>query len=103
MSDEHNHGHCENCQAHKQPASAKPLDSIKNEITAKLNSPEKKSVSWNNVMVTGVLGVLTIVSLGQMLASITIFNKLSTNGVQAASGAPQTDSLEALPDMVGGC
>mgnify|MGYP001558660604 CR=1 FL=1 len=104
MSDQNHHNHCTDCEAHKAPtASASPLESIKNEITAKLNDPTKKSLPWNNVMVTAVLAALTIVSLGQMAASVTIFNKLKTGDVQAASGAPQNSSLEALPDMVGGC
>jgi len=104
MSDQNHHGNCTNCEAHKTPtASSSPIESIKNEITAKLNDPTKTSLPWNNVLVTAVLAVLTVVSLGQMAASITIFNKLKTGNVQAASGAPQNSSLEALPDMVGGC
>ncbi|MBI2038155.1 MAG: hypothetical protein HYT15_04525 [Candidatus Magasanikbacteria bacterium] len=79
------------------------LESIKNEIITKLNDQNKKSLSWNNMVVTAVLAVLTIVSLSQMAASITIFNKLKTGDVQAASGAPQNNSLQSLPDMVGGC
>ena len=97
MSDQNPNEH----QEHTSPTS--PLESIKNEITAKLNDPTKKSLPWNNVLVTAVLAVLTVVSLGQMAASITIFNKLKTGNAQAASGAPQNSSLEALPDMVGGC
>lgn len=80
-----------------------PLDSIKNEISSKLNDPAKKTLSWNNILVTAVLGVLTLVSLGQMAASITIFNKLKGSDVNASTGVPQNNSLEALPDMVGGC
>lgn len=80
-----------------------PLDSIKNEISSKLNDPAKKTLSWNNILVTAALGVLTLVSLGQMAASITIFNKLKGSDVNASTGVPQNNSLEALPDMVGGC
>lgn len=82
---------------------AAPLDSLKNEISAKLNDGQKKSVSWNSMIITIVLGVLTVVSLGQMFASITIFKKLKAGDVQASTGIPQNNSLEALPDMVGGC
>ncbi|OGH92529.1 MAG: hypothetical protein A2534_03915 [Candidatus Magasanikbacteria bacterium RIFOXYD2_FULL_39_9] len=104
MSDQNHHDHCANCNEHKaSTASASPLDSLKNEITAKLNDPSKKSLPWNNVMITAVLAVLTLVSLSQMAASVAIFTKLKTGSVQAASGAPQNSSLEALPDMVGGC
>lgn len=80
-----------------------PLDSLKNEISAKLNNEHKKSVSWNSMIVTIVLGVLTVVSVGQMAASITIFKKLQAGDVQASTGAAQNNSLESLPDMVGGC
>lgn len=80
-----------------------PLDSIKNEISSKLNDPAKKTLSWNNILVTAALGVLTLVSIGQMAASITIFNKLKGSDVNASTGVPQNSSLEALPDMVGGC
>lgn len=87
----------------EQNLPSSPLDSIKNEISSKLNDPAKKTLSWNNILVTVVLGVLTLVSLGQMAASITIFNKLKGSDVNASTGVPQNNSLEALPDMVGGC
>ncbi|MBP6859817.1 MAG: hypothetical protein KBC69_04350 [Candidatus Magasanikbacteria bacterium] len=87
----------------EQNPPSSPLDSIKNEISSKLNDPAKKTLSWNNILVTAVLGVLTLVSLGQMAASITIFNKLKGSDVNASTGVPQNNSLEALPDMVGGC
>lgn len=104
MTDQNHHDHCNNCTEHKAPTvSASPLDSLKNEITAKLNNPTKTSLPWNNIMVTAVLATLTFVSLSQMAASIAIFTKLKTGSVQATSGAPQNSSLEALPDMVGGC
>ncbi len=89
-------------QPEQQPAS-NPLEAIKNEIAASLNDKNKKPVPWNNIMVTAVLGVLTLVSLGQMAASVSIFNKLKGGEVKASTGAPQNNSLESQPDMVGGC
>lgn len=80
-----------------------PSNSLKEEISAKLNDQGKKSISWNSTIITIVLGVLTFVSLGQMFASITIFNKLKAGDVSASTGVPANNSLEALPDMVGGC
>lgn len=86
----------------KQQSRSNPLESIKNEITANLND-KKRSVPWNNIVITAVLGVLTFMSLAQMMASVNIFNKLKGGEVKASTGAPQNDSLDALPDMVGGC
>ena len=80
-----------------------PLESLKNEISHKLTDENKKSISWNSVIVTAVLGVLTVVSLGQMMASVNIFNKLKGSEVNASTGVPQNNSLESQPDMVGGC
>ncbi|MEK7131618.1 MAG: hypothetical protein AAB797_02705 [Patescibacteria group bacterium] len=78
------------------------LEAIKNEITTKLGE-QNKSLPWNNIVVTVILGALTLVSLAQMMASVKIFNKLKTGEVKASSGAPQTNSVQNLPDMVGGC
>ncbi len=103
MTDQNHHDHCANCQVHTDQKNSNPLESIKNEISAKLNDQNKKSISWNSVLITAVLAVLTFVSLGQMAASINIFNKLKTGEAQATSGAPQNNSLQSLPDMVGGC
>lgn len=92
-------------QPEQQPVS-NPLEAIKNEITASLNDKNKKPVAWNNILITTILGVLTIVSLGQMAASVKIFNKLKNGGISpanASTGAPQNNSLESQPDMVGGC
>ncbi len=80
-----------------------PLESLKNEISNKLNGEYKKSVSWNSLVITAVLGVLTVVSLAQMMASINIFNKLKGGAVNASTSIPQNTDLNSQPDMVGGC
>ena len=92
-------------QPEQQPAS-NPLEAIKNEITASLNDKNKKPVAWNNILITTVLGVLTLVSMAQMAASVKIFNKLKTGSISpanASTGVPQNSSLDSQPDMVGGC
>lgn len=92
-------------QTEQQPAS-NPLEAIKNEISASLNDKNKKSIPWNNIVITAVLGALTLVSLAQMTASVKIFNKLKNGGIgpaNASTGVPQNNSLESQPDMVGGC
>ena len=80
-----------------------PLESIKNEISNNLNGGQKKPISWNSAIITVALGVLTIVSLAQMMSSIKIFNKLKGGQVNAATSAPQNSYIENQPDMVGGC
>lgn len=79
------------------------LEAIKNEISTKLGEKNQKSLPFGNIAVTAILGVLTLVSLAQMMASVNIFNKLKTGEVNASSGAPQINSVQNLPDMVGGC
>ena len=79
------------------------LEAIKTEISAKLGDKNHKSLPFGNIAVTVMLGVLTLVSVGQMMASVKIFNKLKTGEVKASTGAPQTNSVQSLPDMVGGC
>ncbi len=89
----------------EQNNSSNPLEAIKNEITASLNDKNKKSIPWNNIVITTVLGVLTLVSMAQMAASVKIFNKLKGGVIpaNASTGVPQNNSLESQPDMVGGC
>lgn len=79
------------------------LDAIKNEIKTELENKNHKSLPFGNMVVTVMLGVLTLVSVGQMMASVNIFNKLKSGEVKASSGAPQNSSIQSLPDMVGGC
>ena len=83
--------------------SSTPLDSLKNEIAVNVNNDRKKSLSWSSVMITVVLAILTFISLAQMVTAMTVFNKLKDNDIQSSTGVPQNNSLEALPDMVGGC
>ena len=99
------HGQCENCEGHKEQAAtpATGLEALKNEVGSKLAGQNNKPMPWGNVAVTVILGALTLVSLGQMMASVSIYNKLKTGEVKASTGAPQTNSVQSLPDMVGGC
>jgi hypothetical protein len=89
----------------EQNPNSNPLDAIKNEISASLNDKNKKTIPWNNIVITAVLGALTLVSLAQMAASVKIFNKLKGGAIpaNASTGVPQNNSLESQPDMVGGC
>lgn len=79
------------------------LEKLRNEITAKLNERQHKTLPWNNITVTVILGVLALISVAQMAASVNIFNKLKTGDVKASTGVPQNNSLQNQPDMVGGC
>ena len=82
------------------------LEAIKNEISTKLGDKNPKILSFGNIAVTVMLGALTLVSLAQMMASVKIFNKLKTGEVKASTGsssAPQSNSIQNLPNMVGGC
>jgi hypothetical protein len=79
------------------------LESLKKEIKTELKNKSHKSLPFGNIAVTVMLGALTLVSIGQMMASVNIFNKLKTGEVKASTGAPQNSSIQSLPDMVGGC
>lgn len=90
----------------EQKISSDLLDSLKNEIKTELSNKNNKNLPWGNVTVTVMLGVLTLVSIAQMVSSVNIFNKLKTGEVKASTGssaAPQSNSTQNLPDMVGGC
>jgi len=99
---------CQNCD-HKHEAAPQTttahseLDAIKNEINAKLGEKNHKSLPVGNILVTVLLGVLTLVSVGQMVESVYIFNKLKSGNIAPSTSAPQTNSPQSAPDMVGGC
>lgn len=80
------------------------LKSIKNEIITELgNNKNSKRLPFGNIAVTVMLGALTLISIAQMMTSVNIFNKLKSGEVKASSRAPQSNSVQNLPDMVGGC
>lgn len=79
------------------------MESLKSEIKTELENKNHKSLPFGNIAVTVMLGVLTLVSVGQMMASVNIFNKLKSGEVKASTGVPQNNSVQNLPDMVGGC
>lgn len=99
---------CNNCDSHKAAPQTNTthseLETIKNEINAKLGERSSKGLPVGSILVTVILGVLTLVSVGQMVESVYIFNKLKSGNITPASNsAPQTNSPQSAPDMVGGC
>lgn len=87
---------------HTTPSSE--LETIKNEIITKIGNPTvHKSLPLGNILVTVILGVLTLVSIGQTVESVYIFNKLKSGNIGPSTGAPQSNSLQNAPSMVGGC
>jgi len=79
------------------------LEAIKNEITTKIEAGRDKTLPWGNLTITIILGVLALVSIGQMVESVYIYNKLKSGNIGPSTGAPQTNSLQNAPNMVGGC
>ncbi len=79
------------------------LEAIKNEIHSKMSGNYNKTLPWGNIVVTVVLGVLTLVSVGQMVESVYVFNKLKSGNIGPSTGAPAANSPQGAPDMVGGC
>lgn len=80
------------------------LETIKNEIITKIENPAvHKSLPLGNILVTVILGALTLVSIGQAVESVYIFNKLKSGNIGPSAGAAQTNSLQNAPNMVGGC
>ncbi len=87
-----------------QTTSHSELEAIKSEIITELgNSKNSKNLPWGNTAVSVILGALALVSVAQMMASVSIFNKLKTGEVNASTGVPQNSSIQSQPDMVGGC
>ena len=85
-------------------APASELELLKSEIKTELDKKSyKTNLPWGNIAVTVILGILTLVSVAQMLVTINIFNKLKTGEVNASTGAPVNSSVQDQPDMVGGC
>lgn len=79
------------------------LEALKKEITTKIGSASNKTVSWGNTFVMVILGVLTLVSVGQTVESVYIFNKIKSGNIGPSAGAPAATSPQNAPDMVGGC
>jgi len=109
----HSHSHADCCapQAssgaatqHSDAPEQSELNAIQDEIRTKLQSPAKNSLPWGSVAVTAVLGILTLVSIAQMVQSALIYNKLKSGDIKPSNvAAPANDSLQSLPNMVGGC
>ncbi|TSC84233.1 MAG: hypothetical protein G01um101413_528 [Parcubacteria group bacterium Gr01-1014_13] len=79
------------------------LEAIKNEVTAKMAETKDKNLPWGNITVTVILAALTLMSVGQTVESVYIFNKLKSGNIGPSTGAPQANSPQNAPDMVGGC
>lgn len=79
------------------------LEAIKNEVSAKMAEAKNKNLPWSNIVVTVVLGALTLMSVGQTVESFYIFNKLKSGNIGPSTGAPTASSPQNAPDMVGGC
>ncbi len=100
--------HHENYTNHEAvPQNSAPhneLETIKNEILAKMNEGKHKSLPWGSVAVTAILGILTLISVAQMAGSVYIFNKLKSGNLgPSTTSAPQANSPQNAPAMVGGC
>jgi|SaaInlStandDraft_6_1057023.scaffolds.fasta_scaffold330461_1 hypothetical protein len=83
----------------------KDLASLKKEILNSLEHTQKgkgKSKK-SSILVTGVLSILTFVSLAQTVQSASILNKVDEVKSSGVSSAALPSSLGDLPDMVGGC
>lgn len=86
-----------------QTNSHSELDAIKNEITTK-TSGERKSLPWSSIIITVILGTLTIFSVAQMASSVYVFNKLKSGNLgPSTSGDSSGNSIQSAPAMVGGC
>lgn len=79
------------------------LEAIKNEILTQTENTAHKSLPLGNILVTVILGALTLVSIGQAVESVYIFNKLKSGNIGPSTGAPAANSLQNAPSMVGGC
>ena len=80
------------------------LENLKQEILRSVDdSRNKRTLPWGSVLVTIILGLLTILSVAQTAQSITILKKAKSGNFGTASSVTNSGSLQDLPDMVGGC
>lgn len=95
---------------YKHPRSSREqqgLERIKREILQEIGvRKNKKQLSWSGSIVTGVLIILTIISVGQTFQSFNILGEIENGAIKSVSAAtttPPASNLKNLPDMVGGC
>lgn len=86
------------------------LEKLKEEILSKIKHEEKpkKRLNWGSLAVTGILALLTIISITQAVQSANILGKINSGAIKPASAAgssatPLPSNLQNLPNMVGGC
>lgn len=85
--------------------SANELEEMKKDILEKVNAG-KRRLYWGSAIVTGILIVLSLVSIAQAVQSATVLEKVKSGAVKPSGGTGNTtlpSSLENLPNMVGGC
>ncbi len=86
------------------------LEQLKEEILEEVKPKAKrKKLSWNSAMMTGVLLLLSLVSVLQVIQSAAILSKIKSGVIKPANaGAPSggnslPSDINNLPNMVGGC
>ena len=98
------HGHDEVAAAPKVQSQAgeTALADLKNEILASLKEEKRAPLAWNSVTVSIVLGILTFMSIVQVVQSATLYSKLKSENLKPA--ATQSSGVASgLPNQVGGC
>lgn len=89
----------------KTSSQGEGLENLKKEIIDSLEHKQKAKgkLKFKSILVTGVLSVLTFVSLAQTVQSANILNKVDEIQASGVSSAALPSGIEDLPDMVGGC
>ncbi|RJR31492.1 hypothetical protein C4569_02045 [Candidatus Parcubacteria bacterium] len=81
------------------------LEKLKEEIIAKINPAgrKKKQLEWGSAVVTGLLALLTAVSVVQAVSAASILTKINGGQAGPVSTSSVPSNVSDLPDMVGGC
>ncbi len=85
------------------------LERLKDEVLREIQPNKNQAgIRWGSIVVTGVLVILTFVSIGQTVQSASIMSKINDGAINTSnsgnsSNSPLPSSLQNLPDMVGGC
>ncbi len=80
------------------------LDELKNEILKSINKERRAPLSWGSLTVSIVLGLLSVISLVQVVQSASLYNKLKSGDLKPTiAPTPVQGSGQSLPSQVGGC
>ncbi len=92
----------ENVAPETQIVSKANLDDLKKEILESVGKRVRAPLPFGSVTISAVLGILTLVSLMQVVETASLYNKLKSGDLKT-TGSPASAGSQELPSQVGGC